>query len=352
MQKTLENSAFLFVLALVSLAFFFLLSPFFGAILWGCVLAVLFYPLQRWLLSYCARPNLMALVTLLACVCIGIVPAIFIILSFLHQGAQLYQQLQSGQINPAVWLQHFQHNLPFVQEYLVRFNLDINSLVQQFSDSALSASRFLAQHAVKLGQSTVQFFISLCLMLYLLFFMLRDGGKLIRLLVRCVPLGDEREELLIEKFAEVARATVKGNLVVAIIQGTLGGLIFWFLGIPGPLLWGVVMVFMSMVPVVGAAIIWAPIALYLLVTGSLAQGIILVAFGVVVIGLVDNLLRPLLVGRDIKMPDYLVLLSTLGGIGLFGLNGFILGPLVAALFMAFWRIFANDFFDEHLTEEG
>lgn len=356
MQKFIEHGSFLLALSLVSLLFMTLLQPFYGAILWACVLSLLFYPLQRWLLARWHRPNLASSITLLACVCIGVVPALFVILSFFQQGAELYHQLQSGQLNPSVWLEHIRQSFPEVQEFLARFNIDLASINQQLADSALSGSRFIAQRAVTIGQSTLQFFVSLALMLYLLFFLLRDGAFLAELLKRALPLGDEREELLMQKFAEVSRATVKGNLIVAIVQGSLGGLIFWFLGIPAALLWGVIMIALSMIPVVGAAIIWGPVAIYLFATGSIVEGTILTVFGVVIIGLVDNLLRPMLVSRDTKMPDYLVLLSTLGGIALFGLNGFVMGPLVAALFIAFWGIFERDFHpsepqDDTLEEE-
>ena len=180
-------------------------------------------------------------------------------------------------------------------------------------------------------------------MLYLAFFMLRDGAKLIPILIRALPLGDERERLLMQKFAEVTRATIKGSLVVAMVQGALGGLIFWILEIPGPVLWGVVMTVLSLIPVVGASLIWLPVGLYLLAIGNTSDGIILISFGAIIIGLVDNILRPILVGRDTKLPDYLVLLSTLGGFSMFGMTGFVLGPLIAVLFITFWEIFSREF---------
>lgn len=148
---------------------------------------------------------------------------------------------------------------------------------------------------------------------------------------------------MFDKFSEVTRATVKGNLIVAVAQGSLGGLIFWILDIPGPVLWGVVMTVLSMIPVVGAGLIWAPVAIYLFAIGEWVDGAILAGFGAFVIGLVDNILRPILVGRDTKLPDYVVLLSTLGGFSLFGINGFVIGPLIAALFLTFWEIFILEF---------
>jgi predicted PurR-regulated permease PerM len=125
------------------------------------------------------------------------------------------------------------------------------------------------------------------------------------------------------------------------VQGLLGGVIFWILGIQGPLFWGVLMAFLSLLPAIGAALIWAPVAIYFLVIGDIWSGVILIAFGLFVIGLIDNILRPILVGKDTQLPDYVVLISTLGGIALFGLNGFITGPVIAAMFIAAWDLFSS-----------
>ena len=177
-------------------------------------------------------------------------------------------------------------------------------------------------------------------MLYLLFFLLRDEDALSKRIRDAIPLRAELRRDLLLKFTTVIRATVKGDMLVALLQGTLGGLIFWFLGIGAPLLWGVVMAFFSLLPAIGAGLIWIPVAVYLLATGAIWQGVVLIAFGALVVGLVDNFLRPILVGKDTKMPDYVVLISTLGGIATFGLNGFVIGPVIAAMFIAAWDIFS------------
>ena len=170
--------------------------------------------------------------------------------------------------------------------------------------------------------------------------MLRDGTQLAARIRDAIPLNRDHKTQLLSKFTTVIKATVKGNLAVAAAQGALGGLIFWILDIDAPVLWGVLMAFLSLLPAVGAGLIWGPVAIYFLATGSWGQGLILTAYGVLVIGLVDNILRPLLVGKDTKMPDYVVLISTLGGMSLFGLTGFVVGPAIAALFMAIWEICA------------
>jgi predicted PurR-regulated permease PerM len=170
---------------------------------------------------------------------------------------------------------------------------------------------------------------------------LRDGPTVSRHIKRAIPLGETYKQHLLTKFTMVVKATVKGNIAVAVVQGALGGFIFWVLGLQGALLWGVLMAVLSLLPAVGAGLIWGPVAIYFLATGAIWQAAVLTAFGAIVIGLADNILRPQLVGKDLKLPDYVVLISTLGGLSLFGLNGFVIGPMIAALFIAAWSLFAD-----------
>jgi predicted PurR-regulated permease PerM len=344
MRDKLERRSFLLLLALVSIAFGFILEPFWGAIFWACAVTVIFTPMQTWVLKKVGdRPNTAALLTLLALMAVVVIPVILLTSAFVSEGIQFYQRVEAGEIDPRQILQRLRDAFPWVDQLLVELGVDTNNLRERLSQTLVSASQFLAKETFTIGQNTFSFLISLALMLYLTFFLLRDGKTLVQLIIKALPLGDERERALFTKFAEVTRATVKGNLVVAIVQGALGGIIFWILDIPGPLLWGVVMAFLSLIPAVGAAIIWFPVSLYLYATGAWISATVLVAYGAIVIGLADNVLRPILVGRDTKLPDYVVLFSTIGGIALFGINGFVIGPLVAALFMATWQIFMKDF---------
>jgi predicted PurR-regulated permease PerM len=343
MNPKLETRAFLLFLLIVSIGFLLLLQPFFGAIFWACAITIIFYPVQQWLLrKFNKRKNLAALLTLLLCVVIVVIPVIFLVTAVVKEGTTFYDQLESGELNPAYYLEKIRTGFPAVEQALARIDVDIAKMKEGILSATMSSGKWLAQHALTIGQNTFRFLLNLCLMLYLTFFLLRDGHYLLELLIRALPLGDSRERMLFAKFGEVTRATIKGNLVIAIVQGSLGGFIFWVLGIPGALLWGFVMALLSLIPAVGPALVWAPVALYLFAAGSSIKAIILVAFGVGVIGLIDNILRPILVGRDTKLPDYIVLLSTLGGLGLFGVNGFVIGPLVAALFIACWGIFIDE----------
>jgi predicted PurR-regulated permease PerM len=213
---------------------------------------------------------------------------------------------------------------------------------ERVSAGLMKGGQFVATQAINLGQNAFDFIVSLFVMLYLLFFLLRDGDQLSRRIRDAIPLRAEHRHALFGRFTVVIRATVKGNIVVALLQGALGGLIFWLLGIHAPLLWAVLMALLSLLPAVGAALIWFPVAIYLLATGAVWQGIVLIVYGVLVIGLVDNVVRPILVGQDTRMPDYVVLISTLGGIAIFGINGFVIGPVIAAMFMAVWDLFADE----------
>ncbi len=341
--SSLQNKAFLILLILVSIAFGAILWEFHGAVFWGIVLAILFAPLHRKLLRRMPkRQNLAALCTLGLCLIVVILPMTAITISLIQEATAIYDRVRSGQLNFGLYFQQVMGALPgWAVNLLDRLNLtSIDELQQRFSSVAVQASQFVATQALNIGQNTLQFVVSFGIMLYLLFFLLRDGSRLALRIGQATPLDETHKRQLVGKFTTVIRATVKGNIVVAASQGALGGLIFWVLGIQGPVLWGVLMAFLSLLPAVGAGLIWVPVAIYFLATGAIWQGVVLTAFGIFVIGLVDNILRPILVGKDTKMPDYVVLISTLGGMSIFGLTGFVIGPVIAALFMACWDLFS------------
>jgi predicted PurR-regulated permease PerM len=343
-HATLHFKTFLWLLLVVSVAFVWLLLPFYGAVFWGAILAIIFSPIQRRLVAkFNNRPTLAALTTLLFVVLIVILPLLMITGGLVQEGSLIYSQVKNGDINFGAYFQQAVDALPpYIHNLLIRFDVtDIRGLQARLSSGAMQGSQFLATKAFSIGQDTFQFVVSFAMMLYLLFFLLRDGPHLARRIRNALPLSEDHKLHLLQKFTTVIRATVKGNIVVAIAQGALGGLIFWILGIQGALLWGTLMAFLSLLPAIGAALIWGPVAIYFLLTGVIWKGVVLILFCVLVIGLVDNILRPILVGKDTQMPDYVVLISTLGGMSLFGINGFVIGPVIAALFMASWDLFAS-----------
>ncbi|MDY0106200.1 MAG: AI-2E family transporter [Giesbergeria sp.] len=340
-NPTLQNKAFVLLLVIVSLAFAAILWPLYEAVFWGVALAILFMPLhRRVLLRMRGKPNLAALTTLLLCLVVVILPMTLISISLVQEATQVYERLRSGQLDFGAYFQQVIAALPAWAVSLLD-SLDLTSvaaLQHKLATVSVQASQLIATRALNIGQNTLQFMVSFGVMLYLLFFLLRDGPALGARVRKAIPLDEQHKQDLSSKFITVIRATLKGNLMVAATQGLLGGFIFWALGIQGPVLWGVLMAFLSLLPAVGAGLIWGPVAIYFLATGAIWQAAVLTAFGVGVIGLVDNILRPILVGKDTKMPDYVVLISTLGGMTLFGLNGFVIGPVIAALFMATWDL--------------
>ena len=343
-QFSFQQKVFLALLGLVTIAFVWILAPYGGAIFWGVVLAILFAPIYRWLLQRTRnKSSLAALLTLLLIIVIVILPLTLISISIVNQAASVVELVRSGDISVGMYFNKIMGALPnWLISLLDRFHLTSLAYLQdKLTEAASQVSQEVATRAINAGLYTVDFLTSLCILLYLLFFLLRDGDKLSKKIRSAVPLSPKYKQRLFQNFTTVIRATVKGNILVAIAQGALGGLIFWFLDVRAPVLWGVLMAFLSLLPAIGAAIVWAPVAIYFLATGDVWQGATLAAFGVFVIGLVDNVLRPILVGQDTKMPDYVVLLSTVGGMALFGLNGFVIGPVIAALFIAAWDLFAT-----------
>lgn len=340
----LQAVFFLCVLSVVTLAFFGLLAGFMQPIFWAAILAILFNPVNARLLNLLGNRKSVAALLALIIICITvIVPFWFVAAAIVNEASQLYQRIEAGEINPGAWLQWLRATLPRFNEILASMNMDLQDVEAKLSDIAVTASQYIVSLAVIAGQNALRFTIMFFIMLYLLYFLLRDGAQLLAKIVHALPLSDEREQQLVQKFAEVSRATIKGSLVIGLVQGSLGSLMFWVLGIEGAVLWGAIMVVTSLLPVVGTSLVWGPAVLILLANEAYLKAGMLLLFGVLVIGLVDNLLRPMLVGRDTGMPDYLVLLSTFGGITVFGASGFVIGPIIAALFLTLWTMFDAEY---------
>lgn len=337
----LANKAFVLMLVAVSLLFGWILWPFFGALLWGVVLAIVFAPFHRRVLARLREwPSLAALTTLAVIVLSVLLPLAFLSASLVREGAGFYERMQSGELDFGRYFEQVMQALPpWVTERMNQLGWgNVAALKQKLSTAVSQGTSLIAAQALSIGQNTFEFVIHFFITIYLVFFLLRDGAHLAVRINAAVPLDEHDKRELRRKFTTVIRAAVKGNVVVAIVQGTLGGLAFWFLGVNGALLWAVIMAFLSLLPAVGGALVWLPVALYFLLNGEYGKGAGLIAYGVLVIGMVDNVLRPILVGKDTKMPDYVVLISTLGGIIVFGLNGFVIGPVIAAMFIAVWGI--------------
>ena len=244
----------------------------------------------------------------------------------------------AGTFNAHDWLvQRFPAVAPYVP--------DQAKILESVGNAAQSVGGVLVAGASRIGAGTAAFLLDLFVMLYAMFFFLRDGRKILERIFYYMPLNHEDEELVLQRFTSVTRATIKGTLVIGVIQGALAGIGFWVAGLDGAAFWGTIMAILSIVPGIGAALIWVPAVIYLFATGQTLPATLLLIWCAAVVGTVDNILRPMLVGKDAKMPDLLILVGTLGGLFLFGPIGFIVGPIVCGLFLTVWDIYGTTFRD-------
>jgi len=339
-QRRIQQAWFLMLLGVVTIAFLWLTLDFIEPVFWAAVLAVIFNPLQRQLEALVGgRKTHAALINTIAILLVVFLPLVLVGVLVSQEALNLYKRIQDGNVDVQGFLARAS---PILDDIAVRLGMDPVVIEQRIHEAAGSTAQLIATRAVVVGQNLLSVIAKVGLMLYVLFFFLRDGEQLVVTLNYAIPMGHARQKMLFHRFASVTRATLKGSLLVGLAQGALGGVLFWLLDIRAPFFWGVIMAMLSLLPLVGTAIVWAPAALILMLSGSLTKGIILLAGGFLVVGTVDNILRPLLVGRETRMPDYMVLLSTLGGLSVFGPAGFVAGPVVAALFLSVWDMFAQE----------
>lgn len=342
---TVQNISFIAFASLVTIACIWLILPYYGAILWAIILAILFRPLNRFLTRRLGgRRNLSAGLSLLCCIFLVVIPGTMILAAFAQESGVLYMRIVTREFDPATIMDRTRAMLPeTVINIFSFFQLgDYAVMKARLTSLVAQSAQAVANQLLVIGQGTARFFLSLGIMLYLLFFLFRDGEEIAARFRNASPLKSTHTDQIVDKFVAVVRATVQGNVIIAAIQGAIGGLTFAALGIEAPVLWGVVMGVLSLLPAVGAFLVWAPVALWLMMTGQMVDGLILSAIGVFVISTVDNLLRPSLVGKRTRLPDYAILISTMGGLSLMGINGFIVGPLIAALFVSVWSPFSTE----------
>lgn len=323
--------------------FFYMLGGYLISVFWAVVCAIVFYPLfEKFKRVLGGRATLAALTTMVGILLVVLIPLFFIGGMVVSESLNLYQTLsQSNQnsFDSKSLLDRFTRVTALLEPYGIS-QAEVEERVREW---AVSVSKAIAASLVSFTQLTVAFIIHVSIMLYLLFFFLRDGASLKQQLLHHLPLGDAHENQLTSRFAETTEAVVKGTLAIAILQGLIGGTLFWAVGISSPVLWGVAMGVLAIIPFLGPALVWLPAAVILILTGSVIEGVIILAVGALLIGLIDEFLRPILVGRGSKMPDAVVLLATIGGLATFGVNGFIIGPIIAALFLVSWSIFGEKY---------
>ena len=342
--RSVENKSFILLVALVSVAFVWVVRGFLLPVFWAVVLAVIFWPLFEWFRrTFRGRGALASLSTLLVVLVAVVAPLVAIGAAVTGEAVDLYGRVASGELDVTAPIETMESWLPELTRRAADYNVDLDQVQENVESAAVAASQRVASSLLSVGQGALNGVLMLVVAFYVLFFFLRDGERLHRVLVRALPLGDTREETLFARFAAVTRATVRGTFVVAVVQGALGGIAFAILGLCAPVLWGVLMALLSLIPALGSALVWGPAALYLIATGAWVKGVILIAVGAGLIGLADNALRPMLVGREAGIPDYLILVSTLGGLATIGISGLVIGPVLAGLFLTIWDLFADEF---------
>jgi predicted PurR-regulated permease PerM len=346
--RTLRTAFVLLLVVAVTVLFLAVAWPFLKPLLLGAMLAGLARPLYRWMRGVLGgRSSLAAALTLLLLFILVAGPISAFVGLVVQQAVNVSEQA-------IPWVQqHFGPGTSFnVHDWLVlRFPALASyipaehEIMARVGTAAQSVGGFLVASASRMTAGTAAFLLDLFVMIYAMFFFLRDGRVILEKIFYYMPLDSEDEGRVLERLTSVTRATIKGTLVIGIIQGALAGLGFWVAGIDGAAFWGTVMAILSIVPGIGAALVWVPGVIYLFLSGQTLAATLLAVWCAAVVGTVDNILRPTLVGKDAKMPDLLILVGTLGGLFLFGPIGFIVGPIVCGLFLTVWEIYGTTFKD-------
>ena len=338
---------------------FFLTTAIFLRMIWGFVLAVfvaaiftgMAYPLYVKLLRLLGgRKELASATTLVLLVVLVVTPFVLIADLVVMQAVEVSQTLEpwiDQQMEGAGGSGHILDRLPFGD----RLEAYQGQIAAKLGEIAASVSSMVVSALSAVTRGTVSFFFQLFILLYSMFFFLVFGPEILQQIRRLIPLDDNDQDLLLDKFVSVSRATLKGTGIIGIIQGGLAGGAFAVAGISGAVFWGAVMTILSIIPGIGTALVWIPAVIYLLSTGRTGPAIALALWCAVVVGTADNFLRPMLVGKDTQMPGLMVMLSTFGGLAMFGAVGFIIGPVIASLFLAAWKIY-SDTFGEVLESSG
>lgn len=347
-HSSFQRTAFLLILGLITLGFVFMIRHFLLTLFLAGVFAGLSYPLYLFLSRKMKRRIPASLTTLLILLLVLVLPATAVIIIAYQQAWVFFTGVDYQSLPGRVdgWVRELQQRFPLVFD-----QLNINR--QEITGYAIGAVQNLLEWFLRQGANITLIaatgLLNFFLMLFYMFYFYLDGERILERMIRLSPLPDEYERDLLRRFLVVGRGTLKGIFVIGAVQGALCALLFWIVGVSSPVFLGVIAVFASIIPAFGVGLVWFPVAVVLLLTGKIVGGLVVLAVGATVISVTDNLLRPKVVGQDIKMHDVMVLVSTLGGLVWFGLPGFIIGPILAALFLSGWSIFEK-MFDKELSD--
>ncbi len=341
-QENINKIVLAIVATAISVLFLSMISDFLMVIFMAGLFAALFHPLYLRLRSqFGGRQGLASLATVLIALCFVFVPLLLIGSAAVGQALLLQDNLGAfiGWIAEPGAVSRALEFLPFYDQLLPFREV----VVGQITDLLGSASKRVVDLLQSVTIGTVNMVLRVVIAVYAMFFLLIDGDKLLKRILYYLPLDDHDERLLLNRFTSVTRATLKGTIVIGVLQGALAGTAFAIVGLPSALFWSIAMMLLSVVPGIGTALVWVPATLYLLFTGDTLAGIGLGLFCALVVGSLDNVLRPKLVGSDTELHELMIFFSTMGGLAMFGFLGFIIGPIVGALFVTVWHIYGVEF---------
>jgi len=345
--KKIQTLAFFALLIGVGIAFYKVIAPFLYSLFWAAVLAGIFYPVYTWFQKKLSNDSAAAGVTVIMIVLLVLLPLAGFFGVVAKQAIDVYNKVSQPETIASIQrsIQEFLDE-PGIQEMSTRFQIQ-----EKLQEASANGGKIAVDWLTASSLGTISVVVQFCIMLYTLYFFFKNGEAWLKRLMFLLPLGDDNERTLYNRFISTSRATLKGNIIMGGIQGTIGGVIFFLVGIPSATFWGLVMTVAAMVPAIGTIIVWAPAAIIMFVTGHAVQGFMILCGGVL-ITVVDNLVRPPLVGKDIQMHPVVILFATLGGLVMFGMFGVVIGPLIASLFMALLEIYQKKYRAELSSREA
>jgi len=343
--KIVSKTVLLFFVFGISAIFLSMMQQFLMTIFMAALFSALTSPLYRRLLSlFKGRENAASLVTILIIICLVLLPLStligIVVAQAIHVSQSVTPWIQKFIEQPTI-ISDYLHKVPYYEQILPHRDM----ILQKMGALVGNTSTLLINSLSSITKVTVNAALMSIIMLYTMFYFLVDGKKLLEKILYYIPLENKDEQHLLQRFTSVARATIKGTLIIGIIQGTLCGIGFALAGIPSPVFWGCLMAVLSIVPSVGTAIVWGPALIILILSKDIAGAVIVGISCGLIAGNADNLIRPRLVGKDTEMHDLFILFSTFGGIAMFGIIGIIVGPIIAALFVSIWEIYGESFQD-------
>lgn len=332
-------------LAIIIVLFYLLykvLSPFLIIIAWAMVLSITFYPLNNFLLRFIKRPWLASLITLTVILIIMLGPFSFIVGSLVNEITDVYSTIEGNGFEAVTQIQDHPKLKALLEEmssYRIFEGFDFR---QGAIDSLKSVGSLIAAHTTDFFTNAVLLIVNFFMICLTTYYFLVDGNALVNFIKKLLPFSEIQKDRLEHRVRELVVAAIYGGLAVAVAQGVLGGIAFYAFGLPSPVLWGTAMAVFSFIPVIGCAAIWVPAGIYLLLTAGFAKGIGFLVYSVVLIGSIDNVIRPLVIGGRTKLHSLLIFFSVLGGINYLGFLGFVLGPLIAALCLSLLEIYTPE----------